>query len=87
MIGADADATRANLAALINAPSTTTATGVALSTANASKFVARAIAVNDNTANTLTVYYKGANSLTTSSSLTSGSNLWTAIVTGKQIMY
>jgi hypothetical protein len=26
----------------------------------------------------LTVYYKGANSLTTSSSLTSGSNLWTS---------
>lgn len=75
---ADVDATRANLAALINAPWTTTAGGVALSTANIRKFTARVVAVNDNTANTLTVYYKGANSLTTSSSLTSGSNLWTS---------
>lgn len=74
----DVDATRANLAALINAPWTTTAGGVALSTANIRKFTARVVAVNDNTANTLTVYYKGANSLTTSSSLTSGSNLWTS---------
>lgn len=78
LIGADVDATRANLATLINAPSTTTATGVALSTANARTFTARVIAVNNNTADTLTVYFKGANSLTTSSSLTSGSNLWTA---------
>lgn len=78
LIGADVDATRTNLATLINAPWTTTANGVALSTANASTFTARVTSVNDNTANTLTVYFKGANSLTTSSSLTSGSNLWTA---------
>lgn len=78
LIGADVDATRANLATLINAPSTTTANGVALSTANARTFTARVVAVNNNTADTLTVYFKWANSLTTSSSLTSGSNLWTA---------
>lgn len=72
LIGADVDATRTNLATLINAPWTTTANGVALSTANASTFTARVTSVNDNTANTLTVYFKGANSLTTSSSLTSG---------------
>lgn len=78
LIGADADATRANLATLINAPSTTTANGVALSTANARTFTARVVAVNNSTADTLTVYFKWANSLTTSSSLTSGSNLWTA---------
>jgi hypothetical protein len=58
LIGADVDATRANLATLINAPSTTTATGVALSTANARTFTARVVAVNNNTADTLTVYFK-----------------------------
>jgi hypothetical protein len=78
LIGANVDATRANLATLIDTPSTTTATGVALSTANARTFAARVVAVNNDTADTLTVYFKGANSLTTSSSLTSGSNLWTA---------
>ena len=59
LIGANVDATRANLATLINAPSTTTATGVALSTANADAFLAHVSAVNNNTSDTLTVTYKG----------------------------
>lgn len=77
-IGANVDATRANLATLINAPSTTTATGVALSTANASLFKARISAVNDNTADTLTVTGKGLGVLEVSKSLTDGTDTWTA---------
>ena len=78
LIGGSADASRANLAALINAPWTTTATGVALSTANIRKVTARLTAVNDDTANTLTVYYKGANSLTTAETLTAVADVWTS---------
>lgn len=78
LIGASADAARANLAALINAPSTTTANGVALSTANARKFKARVTATNDNTANTMTVYYKGAGVLSVSETLTDATDTWTS---------
>jgi predicted aconitase with swiveling domain len=60
LIGGSADVARANLAALINAPTTTTANGVALTadSDNARLFDARASAVNDNTANTLTLTFK-----------------------------
>lgn len=78
LIGASADATRANLATLINAPATTTATGVALATQNARKFQACVTAVNDNTANTLTLKYKGVGTLTVSEALTDGTDTWTA---------
>lgn len=78
LIGGSADATRANLAALINAPWTTTANGVKLSDANALKFTARVVAVNDDTANTLTVYVKGANSLSVAETLTAGADVWTS---------
>lgn len=77
LIGASADAARGNLAALINAPSTTTAQGVALSTTNAQNFLARAVAVNDDTANTLTVRYKGAGVLAVSETLTAVADIWT----------
>lgn len=77
LIGANVDATRANLAALINAPWTTTAQGVALTGTNLKNIQARAVAVNDNTADTLTVRYKGAGVLTVSKSLTAGSDTWT----------
>lgn len=60
LIGGSADATRANLEALINAPHTTTANGVALTGARLKRFRARASAVNNNTADTLTVTFKGA---------------------------
>ena len=77
LIGASADATRANLATLINAPQTTTSTGVALSTINSDKFRARVTATNDNTADTLTVVYKGAGELTVSETLTASADVWT----------
>lgn len=78
LIGANVDATRANLATLINAPTVTTSTGVALSTQNARKFQACVTAVNDNTANTLTLKYKGVGTLTVSEALTDGTDTWTA---------
>lgn len=78
LIGASADASRANLATLINAPGTTTATGVALSTANAKFYQARMVAVNDDTANTLTVYEKGANTMSVSETLTDWADVWTS---------
>lgn len=77
LIAGSADATRANLEALINAPQTTTANGVKLSDANIEKFRARAIAVNDDTANTLTVFYKGANEIVVSETLTAAADVWT----------
>lgn len=77
LIGADADATRANFATLLNAPQTTTATGVALTGTNLKNFQARVVASNNNTANTLTVRYKGAGSLTVSEALTDGTDTWT----------
>lgn len=77
-IGANVDATRANLATLINAPTTTTSGGVALATANARKFLACVTATNDDNANTLTVKYKGVGTLTVSEALTDGTDTWTA---------
>ena len=77
LIGADADASRANLAALINAPWTTTAQGVALTGTNLKNIQARAVATNDNTANTLTVRYKGAGVFTVSETLPAGVDVWT----------
>lgn len=78
LIGVNVDATRGSLATLINAPATTTATGVALSTENAQKFLACVTATNDDTANTLTVKYKGVGTLTVSETLTDGTDTWTA---------
>lgn len=78
LIGADADATRANLAALINAPATTTTKGVALSDADAKLFAARISATNDNTWDKLTVVAKWVWTLAVDSSLTAGTDWWTA---------
>ena len=86
-IGADVDATRANLATLINAPSTTTATGIALSDANAAFFASRVSAVNDDSANTLTVTVKGAGYATVSESLTDGTDTWTAAKQVQHLMF
>lgn len=77
-IGADVDATRANLATLINAPSVTTAWWVALTGDALKLFTARISAANDNTANTLTVTAKGVGVLDVSSALTDGTDTWTA---------
>jgi len=77
-IEANVDLTRANLATLINAPTVTTAGGVALATQNARKFTASVSAVNDNAADTLTVKYKGVGTLTVAEALTAGADTWTA---------
>lgn len=77
LIGGSADATRANLATLINAPWTTTANGVALTGDNLDKFVARITATNNNTADTLTVVAKGESKLSVAETLTAGDDVWT----------
>lgn len=78
LIGANVDATRANLATLINAPATTTSTGVALSGAALRLFQNQISATNDDTANTLTVVAKGVGVLDVSKVLTDGTDTWTA---------
>lgn len=78
LISGSADAARANLTALINAPSTTTTYGVALSAAdaiNVSKTL-RLTATNDDSANTMTVVGKGSGRLTVSETLTNGTDAW-----------
>lgn len=79
LIGGSADAARANLAALINAPGTTTANGVALSAANQAiiQQQLRLTATNDNTANTMTVVGVGSGALVVSETLTDGTDTWT----------
>lgn len=81
LIGASADAARANLAALINAPTVTTAQGVALSTANARLFTNQVTATNDNTANTMAIVYKGAGVLAVSKTFTDTTDTWTSAKT------
>ena len=77
LIGANVDATRVNLETLINAPATTTATGVALATNDARAFV-NATATDSAAADTLTVVFKGAGTLEVSETLTDGTDTWTA---------
>lgn len=79
LISGSADAARANLTALVNAPSVTTAYGVALASAdvvNISKTL-RLTATNDDNANTMTVVGKGSGRLTVSENLTNGTDTWT----------
>lgn len=78
LIGASADATRANLATLINAPATTTATGVALTGNSLRTFQNTITAVNDNTGDTLTVTARGIGVLDVAETLTAGADVWTA---------
>lgn len=77
LIGGSADATRANLAALINTPGTTTANGVALSTANQA-IISQIAATNDDTANTLTIVGTGTGRLTVAEALTAGGDTWSS---------
>ena len=74
-----ADVTRANLVALINAPGTTTANGVALSAANQALFFGVS-AVNDNSANTATIYFKGASTVSLSETLTDATDTWGSVI-------
>ena len=74
-----ADATRANLAGLINDPTTTSSTQVALSTEDAKVFANQITATNDNTADTLTVIAKWVGTLTVSETLAAAADIWTAV--------
>lgn len=86
LIGASADAARANLAALINAPGTTTVQGTAWTPDSTGvvgdqeyrKLENRATAVNDNSADTLTLAYKGNSTLAVSAVFATGVDTWTA---------
>jgi len=75
LIGASADAAATNLAALINAPGTTTAQGVALSAAN-QNLMRNIVATADNTANTITFTAKGYGYVVVSETLTAAADVW-----------
>ena len=87
LIGGNVDATRVNLTALINTPTTTSATQVALSTANARKFAANVTAVDSPSGDTMTVKYKGVGTLTVSETLTDGTDTWTATKTKQHCLF
>jgi hypothetical protein len=78
LIGGSADAARANLAALINAPSTTTANGVALSAGDQLVItdVLRLAATNDNSANTMEIVGTGSGAMTVSETFTDVTDAW-----------
>lgn len=86
LIGASADDTRANLETLLNAPGTTTATGVALSAVQPNyytpsplaRFKGYVSAVNNNSTDTITITKIGGNRVTVSETLTAGADIWTA---------
>ena len=78
LIGVDADASRANLATLLAALTTTTSTGVAVSTADAKKLQRMQLAAtNDATGNTLAIVTKGT--LSVGETLTASGDVWTSV--------
>lgn len=78
LIGASADAARANLAALINAPATTTAQGVALSAADQIivQEVLKLTATNNDTTNKMTIVGIGSGRLDLSETFTDATDAW-----------
>lgn len=78
LIGGSADAARANLAALINAPGTTTAQGVALSAANQIVITNTLglAATNNDTTNKMTLVGTGSGRLILSETFTDGTDAW-----------
>lgn len=79
LIGASADAARANLTALINAPGTTTAQGVALSAANQALLKPSGIsmvATNNDTTNKMSLVAVGSGALTLSETFTDVTDAW-----------
>jgi len=86
LIGASADTANANLAALINAPATTTALGVALSADDVKK-IRNCSAVSDTTGNTVTVDYKGLGVLTVSETLTAAADVWTTALQKQHCLF
>ena len=76
-LGADVDATRANLAAAINGGSGAGTTYIEISAADRKKFKQRdVVATNDNSANTLTVVATG--DVTVGETLTNGTDTWSS---------
>lgn len=75
-IAGSADAARLNLSELINAPGTTDAGQVALSAAN-QLIMAKYVATDDATANTLTLVGTGTGRTIVSETLTDGTDAWT----------
>jgi hypothetical protein len=79
LIGGSADVARANFAALLNAPDTTTANGVAVSAAFSNALGRNLVATNDNAADTCAIVGKGQSFLQVSTNLTaSGTDGFTA---------
>jgi uncharacterized protein involved in outer membrane biogenesis len=75
LIGANVDATRANLAGAINNPDTTSTTQVALSSADQIK-MAPFTATNDDTTDVLSINGLGTGALTLSETLTDATDTW-----------
>lgn len=77
-ISGSADLARANLAALINTPGTTTTFGVALSSANQAVITddLGLVATNNDTADTLTIVGTGSGALVVSETLTTAADSW-----------
>lgn len=79
LIGASADASRANLAAAINGSSGAGTTYVEISTANRNLFVDNGIvATNNDTTNVLTVVGTGSGRLTVAETLTASGDTWSS---------
>lgn len=78
LIGATADTANTNLAALINAPGTTTAQGVALSSAN-QVLLSGMTATSDLSANTLTLAVVGRSYIAVSETLTAAADVWSKL--------
>ena len=89
LIGGSADAARANLAGLMNAPTVTDSNGVALGTSltagysNQDRLIG-IVATNDNTADTLTIKAEGVGFLIVAETFTDATDTWTA---AKQIQH
>lgn len=84
LIWANVDATRVNLTALINDPTTTSATQVALSTENGRVFANQISATDSPSADTCTVVAKWVWTLVVTETLTDATDTWTAT---KQIQH
>lgn len=78
LIGGSADAARANLTALINAPGTTTAQGVALSAANQAILTEtlKITATNNNTTDIMSIVCVGSGALVLSDTFTDATDAW-----------
>lgn len=76
LIGGSADVARANLVGLINTPGTTDLNGVALSATNQA-LLKNVTAINDNTADTLTLNATGKGYVVVGKTLTDATDTWT----------